>query len=488
MFSKLVRKYWRSSRARTSSSSTSGSATCPASCSTSTCPLRRSTAPSSRTARCSTGPRSSRLPGDPRVGHAVLIPDVTIAYIDPFRVEKTLNINFHIVDPYTDEPYSAATRARSPRRPRRTSGRPASPTPPSSPPRPSSTSSTTCGSRPARTRRSTTSTRSRAPGTRAARRRQPGHKTPYKGGYFLVPPVDHFADLRDKISGSSSRRPRPAGRACPPRGRHRRPGRDQLPLRHARQVGRQGAMNKYVVKNVAHEAGKTATFMPKPSSATTGRACTCTSRSGRTASRCSSTRRATAAVLDTARWYIGARFKHAPALLAFTNPTVNSYHRLFRASRRRSTWSTRPATAPRASASRSPVRTRRPSASSSACRPVVEPAPRSRPCSWPQGLDGIQNRIEPPEPAHGRPLRACPRGARPHPAGPGLARRGARQPRGRPRLADRRQRLHAGPSSRRGSTTSAPPRDSDPSAAAPARVRAYFDVWPSRPLAAPRGR
>ena len=35
-----------------------------------------------------------------------LIPDVSTAYIDPFRVEKTLNINFHIVDPYTDEPYS----------------------------------------------------------------------------------------------------------------------------------------------------------------------------------------------------------------------------------------------------------------------------------------------------------------------------------------------------------------------------------------------
>jgi len=31
---------------------------------------------------------------------------------------------------------------------------------------------------------------------------------------------------------------------------------------------------------------------------------------------------------DIARWYIGGLLKHAPALLAFTNPTVNSYHRL----------------------------------------------------------------------------------------------------------------------------------------------------------------
>ncbi|MEI8081353.1 MAG: glutamine synthetase beta-grasp domain-containing protein, partial [Actinomycetes bacterium] len=35
-----------------------------------------------------------------------LIPDVTSAYVDPFRVEKTLIMNFSIRDPFTDEPYS----------------------------------------------------------------------------------------------------------------------------------------------------------------------------------------------------------------------------------------------------------------------------------------------------------------------------------------------------------------------------------------------
>ena len=35
-----------------------------------------------------------------------LIPDVTTAYLDPFRAEKTLIINFSIRDPFTDEPYS----------------------------------------------------------------------------------------------------------------------------------------------------------------------------------------------------------------------------------------------------------------------------------------------------------------------------------------------------------------------------------------------
>ena len=35
-----------------------------------------------------------------------LIPDIRSAYVDPFRVEKTLILNFSIVDPFTDEPYS----------------------------------------------------------------------------------------------------------------------------------------------------------------------------------------------------------------------------------------------------------------------------------------------------------------------------------------------------------------------------------------------
>lgn len=35
-----------------------------------------------------------------------LIPDVTTAFVDPFRKHKTLDVAFSIVDPLTDEPYS----------------------------------------------------------------------------------------------------------------------------------------------------------------------------------------------------------------------------------------------------------------------------------------------------------------------------------------------------------------------------------------------
>jgi len=76
-----------------------------------------------------------------------------------------------------------------------------------------------------------------------------------------------------------------------------------------------------------------------------------------------------------------------------TRTTVSS-----RASRLRSTSCTRAVTAPRASASRSPARTRRPSASSSACPdPSANPYLAFAACLL-AGLDGIVNKIEPMAP------------------------------------------------------------------------------------------
>ena len=83
-----------------------------------------------------------------------------------------------------------------------------------------------------------------------------GYKTAYKGGYFPVPPFDHYADLRDPMVTNliDARLHRRAG---PPRGRHRRPGRDQLQVRHAAAAGDRMQLFKYIVKNTAWHAGKT---------------------------------------------------------------------------------------------------------------------------------------------------------------------------------------------------------------------------------------
>lgn len=105
-----------------------------------------------------------------------------------------------------------------------------------------------------------------------------------------------------------------------------------------------------------------------------------------------------AGLSDTARYYIGGILKHAPSLLAFTNPTVNSYHRLvpgFEApvnlvySQRN-----------RSAAMRIPITGSNPKAKRVEFR---APDPSSNPylafsALLLAGLDGVKNKIEPAEP------------------------------------------------------------------------------------------
>src|SRR5699024_1676173 len=97
-------------------------------------------------------------------------------------------------------------------------------------------------------------------------------------------------------------------------------------------------------------------------------------------------------------WYIGGLLKHAPALLAFTNPSVNSYHRLVPgyeapvnlvySARNRSACIRIPVTGSNPKAKRVEFRVPDPSAN-----PYLAFAAQLL-----AGIDGIKNRIEPPEP------------------------------------------------------------------------------------------
>jgi glutamine synthetase len=155
---------------------------------------------------------------------------------------------------------------------------------------------------------------------------------------------------------------------------------------------------KYIIKNTAWAAGKTATFMPKPIFGDNGSGMHVHSSLWKDGSPLFYDEAGYGGLSDVARWYIGGILEHAPALLAFTNPTVNSYHRLvpgFEApvnlvysSRNRSAAMRIPITGSNPKAKR--VEFRCPDSSSN---PYLAFAALLL-----AGLDGIQNKTEPAAP------------------------------------------------------------------------------------------
>jgi glutamine synthetase len=155
---------------------------------------------------------------------------------------------------------------------------------------------------------------------------------------------------------------------------------------------------KYIVKNTAAANGQTATFMPKPVFGDNGSGMHVHSSLWLGGKPLFYDEQGYGNLSDLARWYIGGLLRHAPALLAFTNPTINSYHRLvpgFEApvnlvysARNRSACIRIPITGSNPKAKRVEFR-----CPDSSCNPYLAFS-----AILLAGLDGIQNRIEPPEP------------------------------------------------------------------------------------------
>jgi glutamine synthetase len=155
---------------------------------------------------------------------------------------------------------------------------------------------------------------------------------------------------------------------------------------------------KYIIKNTAHAAGKTVTFMPKPIAGDNGSGMHCHQSLWKEGSPLFYDEIGYAGLSDTARYYIGGLLHHAPSLLAFTNPTVNSYHRLvpgFEApvnlvysQRNRSACIRIPITGSNPKAKRLEFRCPDPSSNPYLAFSAMLMA----------GLDGIKNKIEPPTP------------------------------------------------------------------------------------------
>jgi glutamine synthetase len=155
---------------------------------------------------------------------------------------------------------------------------------------------------------------------------------------------------------------------------------------------------KYIVKNVAWRNNKTATFMPKPIFGDNGSGMHCHQSIWDGDEPLFYDETGYAGLSDIARYYIGGILEHAPSLLAFTNPTVNSYHRLvpgFEApvnlvysQRNRSACVRIPITGSNPKAKRIEFRCPDPSANPYLAFSAMLLA----------GIDGIKNKIEPHEP------------------------------------------------------------------------------------------
>ena len=155
---------------------------------------------------------------------------------------------------------------------------------------------------------------------------------------------------------------------------------------------------KYVVKNAAWRAGKTATFMPKPLFADNGSGMHVHQSFWKNGQNRLLQRGGYAGLSDLARYYIGGLLKHAPALLRSAHRPPTPTAAWSPDSRRRSTSSTRSATAPPAFASRCTRKAPRRSAWN-----IRLPDPTANPylafsALLMAGLDGIRNKIEPPDP------------------------------------------------------------------------------------------
>jgi len=224
-----------------------------------------------------------------------------------------------------------------------------------------------------------------------------GYKPRYKEGYFPVPPMDHFQDLRSemvvnlqKVGIDVEVHHHEVGTA----------GQAEIDIRYGPLLATADAVlkYKYVVKNTAAKRGKTVTFMPKPIFMDNGSGMHTHQSLWTDGEPLFWDEVGYAQISDLCRWYIGGLLTHAPALLAFCAPTTNSYRRLVPgyeapinlvySQRNRSACARIPVYYKTPNAKRIEFRSPDPS-----CNPYLAFSAMLL-----AGIDGIKNKIEPPEP------------------------------------------------------------------------------------------
>jgi glutamine synthetase len=223
-----------------------------------------------------------------------------------------------------------------------------------------------------------------------------GYRPRYKQGYFPVPPMDHFQDIRSEMVLNLEK---VGVRVEVHHHEVATAGQSEIDMRFdtLTKMADKVMWYKYVTKNTARRFGKTVTFMPKPIFQDNGSGMHCHQSIWKDGKPLFAGN-GYAGLSDLALYYIGGILKHAKALAALTNPTVNSYKRLVPgyeapvnlaySSRNRSAAIRIPMYSPSPKAKRIEVRFPDP-----ACNAYLAFAAMAM-----AGIDGIENKIHPGEP------------------------------------------------------------------------------------------
>jgi glutamine synthetase len=154
-----------------------------------------------------------------------------------------------------------------------------------------------------------------------------GHYIPLHGGYHAIPPKDQLFNLRNEMAMHLEQM------GVPVKYHHHEvggPGQSEIetPMMGLVAAGDATMLVKYVSKMAAHAQGKTVTFMPKPLYGEAGSGMHFHQHLFKHGENVFYNAQGYGCLSQAAMYYIGGLLIHGPALLAFTNPSTNSYRRL----------------------------------------------------------------------------------------------------------------------------------------------------------------